>query len=162
MFQELKCNTCHSVNGVGGQAAPALGGPAYTPNTMAGAMWSHAANMWQAMDKAGIKRPNLTEAQAADLSAYFAGGAATDKDGDAGRGRQVYQAKLCESCHDQDDTGAPKLNASSGSFSAFFMVSALWQHGDGMLARMVSRNVEWQALSAAEMGDLIAYLKTRK
>jgi mono/diheme cytochrome c family protein len=162
LFQTLRCANCHSANGVGGGSAPALGGAAYTPNAMAASMWSHVTRMWQAMDQAGIKRPQLNEQQAADLYAFFAGGWKPDKDGDSRKGRQVYGAKLCESCHDSEISGAPKLDAVAGRASAFFMVAALWEHGDGMLARMVSRNVQWQQLSTDEMGDLIAYLNARR
>jgi cytochrome c2 len=162
LFQELKCATCHSVNGVGGRTAPALGGASYTPNVMAASMWSHVTKMWQAMEQAGIQRPKLTEQQAGSLYAFFAGTEKTDKEGDHQQGRQVYQAKLCESCHDAEYTSAPKLGAAMGNVSPFFMVSALWAHGDGMLSRMVSKNLQWQQLSADEMGDLIAYLKSKK
>jgi mono/diheme cytochrome c family protein len=163
LFQELKCATCHSVNGVGGKTAPALGGAAYTANAMAASMWSHVTRMWQAMEKAGIKRPKLTEQQAGELYAFFAaGGGKSDKAGDPQKGLQVYQSKLCESCHDAEYGSAPKLGAAMGNVSPFFMVAALWEHGDGMLSRMVSKNVEWQQLSTDDMGDLIAYLKARK
>jgi len=54
--------------------------------------------------------------------------------GDVARGQKVFEAKLCASCHEQFDTGAPNLAAKAGQFSAFSMVSALWQHGRGMLS----------------------------
>jgi hypothetical protein len=38
----------------------------------------------------------------------------------------------------------------------------MWQHGSGMLARMVSQNKEWQVLSAQEMADILAYLNAKK
>ena len=162
LFKDLKCSTCHSVNGVGGKSAPSLGGSGYTPNTMAGAMWSHVTAMWQAMDRAGIKRPQLTAQQAADLYAFFAGGFNPDKPGDAGRGRQIYQGKLCASCHDAVETGAPRLAGRPEGFSSFSMVSSLWMHGGGMLSRMVAKNLQWQQLSTDEVGNLIAYLNTKK
>jgi mono/diheme cytochrome c family protein len=164
LFQNLRCVTCHSVKGAGGKAGPALGaqaGQTYTPNVMVSGMWSHVTRMWEAMDKAGISRPRLTEQQAADLYAYFGGGAGADKPGDARRGRQVFEAKLCASCHD-DSYLAPDLSRLAGTVSAFSMVSSLWEHGAGMLARMVSRNQDWQTLTPQELGDIIAYLNARK
>ena len=125
LFKERKCVVCHSVNGVGGKSAPPLGGQAYTPNAMASAMWSHATGMWQAMDRAGIQRPQLTGQQAADLYAFLAGRVATDKPGDPGRGSKVFQAKFCASCHDNPMMGAPKLG---GRVSPFSMVASLWEH----------------------------------
>ena len=124
-------------------------------------MWSHATRMWQAVDAARIERPRITAGQAEDLYAYLSGGSSRRNPvGAAARGQQVFEAKLCASCHEQVDTGAPNLAAKAGQFSAFSMVSALWQHGAGMLARMVAQNKQWQVLSAQEMADIIAYLNT--
>lgn len=165
LFTELQCASCHGPEGSGGKSAPGLGkraGQVYTPNAMAGAMWSHATTMWQAMDQAGIRRPQLTASQAADIYAFLAGAPHPDKPGNAQRGGQIFQAKLCASCHDQSMMGAPNLAAQAGRFSAFSMVAALWQHGAGMLSRMVARNTAWQTLSPEEIGDVIAYLNGRK
>jgi mono/diheme cytochrome c family protein len=165
LFQELQCASCHGPNKVAGIAAPGLlkrDDPAYTPNAMASAMWSHATGMWQAMDNAKVQRPQMTPAQAADLFAFFAGAWRADRIGDPAQGRKVYQAKLCASCHDEPYLGAPDLAAQAGRFSSFSMVSSLWQHGEGMLSRMVSKNTEWQRLTPEEMSHLIAYLNSRR
>ena len=164
-FHELRCATCHSAGGSGGKTAPDLsrrGDPSYTPDAMASAMWNHATAMWQAMEKAGIGRPQVTEAQAADLFAFLAGGRRPEKRGDAGLGRQVYQAKFCALCHDDPYSGAPSLAPLAGHVSSFSMVATLWQHGGGMLSRMVAKNRAWQNLAPEEMAHLIAYLNARK
>jgi len=119
--------------------------------------------MWQAVDAAKIERPQITAQQAADVFAYLSGGSEPQNPvGVAARGQKVFEAKLCASCHEQVDTGAPNLASQAGQFSAFSMIAALWQHGSGMLARMVVQNKQWQVLSAQEMADIIAYLNTRK
>jgi mono/diheme cytochrome c family protein len=165
LFASLKCASCHGDKGQGG-SAPALAGssgPVSSPDAMAAAMWSHATRMWEAVDAAKIERPQITTEQAADLYAYLSGGSDRQNPvGDAARGQQVFEAKLCASCHEQFDTGAPNLAAKAGQFSAFSMVAALWQHGRGMLSRMVAQNKQWQVLSAQEMADIIAYLNTKK
>jgi mono/diheme cytochrome c family protein len=165
LFASFKCASCHGDKGQGG-SAPALAGssgPVSSPDAMAAAMWSHATKMWQAVDAAGIERPRITPEQAADLYAYLSGVSGRQNPvGAAARGQQVFEAKLCASCHEQVDTGAPNLAVQAGRFSAFSMVAALWQHGSGMLARMVAQNKEWQVLSAQEMADIIAYLNTKK
>jgi len=164
-FQELKCAACHSAGGSGGKSAPDLsrrGDPSYTPYAMASAMWNHATAMWQAMDKAGIGRPQVTEAQAADLFAFLSGGTRPEKRGDAQRGRQVYEAKFCALCHDDPYSGAPSLAPLAGHVSSFSMVAALWQHGGGMLSRMVAKDRTWQSLAPEDMAHLIAYLNTWK
>ena len=165
LFKELQCASCHGLNKAGGNAAPALlkrDDPAYSPNAMASAMWSHATGMWQAMDNAKMQRPHMTAPQAADLFAFFAGAWRVDKIGDPAQGGKIYQAKHCASCHDESYLGAPNLAAQAGKFSSFSMVSSLWQHGAGMLSRMVSKNTEWQKLTPEEMSHLIAYLNSRK
>ena len=165
LFKELHCASCHGSGKAAGTAAPALlkrDDPAYTPNAMASAMWSHATGMWQAMERAKVERPRMTPAQAADLFAYVAGASRTDKTGDPAQGARVYQAKHCGSCHDEPYLGAPSLAARAGTFSSFSMVSSLWQHGAGMLSRMVSKNTEWQRLTPEEMSHLVAYLNRRR
>jgi len=162
LFTQLNCITCHSVKGVGGKSGPAFGAVAYTPNTMAAAMWSHVTVMWKAMDQAGIQHPRLTERQATDLYAFIAGGDYPDKAGDAAKGQQVYEAKLCSSCHEPGYASAPSLAPLAGHASAFAMVVALWQHGAGMLSGMTAKNIEWQQLSTEEMTNLIAWLNVKK
>ena len=162
LFTQLNCITCHSVKGIGGKTAPALGAVAYTPNAMAAAMWSHVTVMWKAMDQAGIQHPRLSEQQATDLYAYIAGGPYPDQAGDAAKGRQVYEAKLCNTCHEPGYASAPDLATLAGRASAFSMVASLWQHGAGMLSGMTAKNIEWQQLSTSEMTDLIAYLNAKK
>jgi mono/diheme cytochrome c family protein len=115
------------------------------------------------VDAAMIERPQVTAEQAADLYAYLSGGSGQQNPvGTAARGQQVFETKLCASCHEQVDTGAPNLAVEAGQFSAFSMVASLWQHGSGMLARMVAQNKGWQVLSAQEMADIIVYLNTKK
>ena len=164
LFQEMKCITCHTVRGTGGKVGPELGaktGVHDSANAVAGAMWSHAIKMWQAMEKAGMQRPRIGEQQAADLVAHIAGKVQPDKPGDIKRGQQVYEAKFCASCHDVY-SGAPDFTKLGGRGSQYWMVAGMWEHGAGMLSRMVARNTSWQTLSGQEVGDILAYLNSRK
>ena len=124
-------------------------------------MWSHAIKMWDAMKTAGLQRPRISEQRAADLVAYIAGKVQADKAGDVKRGQRVYEAKFCASCHDQY-SGAPSFTKLAGTASPYWMVAGLWEHGAGMLSRMVARNRAWQTLSTQEVGDILAYLNSRK
>jgi cytochrome c len=163
LFKDLQCASCHGAAQTG--TAPNLmkrSDSSYTPNALASSMWNHATGMWQAIEKAKIQRPQMTPQQAADLFAFFAGSHRTDKIGDAAQGGKLYQAKYCASCHDESHLGAPNLAAQAGKYSSFSMVSSLWQHGSGMLARMVAKNNEWQKLTPEEMTNLIAYLNSKK
>lgn len=164
LFQDMQCATCHALRGVGGNVGPDLTakpGVHDSPNAVAAAMWSHATKMWEAMAKAGVQRPKISEEQAADLVAHIAGKVQADKPGDVKRGEQAYEAKFCASCHDQY-SGAPSFAKLGGGASAYWMVSGMWEHGEGMLSRMVAKNTAWQTLSAEEVGDILAYLNSRK
>ncbi len=127
---------------------------------LAGAVWSHVTKMWEAMDHAGIARPHLSEQQVADIFAYL-GGSGRDKPGDAVQGRKIFEAKLCASCHD-DPYQAPDLHSKTGRAGAFSLISGLWDHGGGMLSRMVSRNLAWQTLSPGEVNHILEYLNAGK
>ena len=163
-FQDMKCAICHTLRGAGGKVGPELTakpGLHDSPNAVAAAMWSHATKMWDAMAKAGVQRPKISEQQAADLVAHIAGKVQADKPGDVKRGQQAYEAKFCASCHDQY-SGAPSFAKLGGGASAYWMVAGMWEHGAGMLSRMVAKNTSWQTLSAQEVGDILAYLNSRK
>ncbi len=160
IFVDSRCASCHLVRGVGGRMGPALGVTPVTPNAMAGAMWTHAAGMWEAFNKAGIPRPLVSEQEAADLYVFIMAAPLAEQKGDPSRGRDVYVAKLCASCHDQY-SGARRLEGVAGRVNAFWMMAAMWRHGEGMLSRLVAENKKWQTFTGREMADLIAYLNVR-
>jgi len=99
-FATQGCVHCHSVGGKGGTVGPDLGrriGRSYTPSLMASLMWNHAPEMWSAMEKTGLARPQLGAEQAADLFAYFYAARYFEQAGDAGRGKQVALMKRAAS-----------------------------------------------------------------
>src|SRR5437868_5941647 len=70
LFQSEQCVQCHSFKGRGGSLAPDLSRRIdrdYSPSTMASLMWNHAPQMWAAMKKQGIERPQLSPEKSADL-----------------------------------------------------------------------------------------------
>jgi mono/diheme cytochrome c family protein len=83
---------------------------------------------------------------------YFAGA------GDANRGRRIFAAKGCQSCHGDLASGAPDLSKIRGSFSSISIVSALWRHGPAMLDRMRQKKMPWPRFEGRDMSDLIAFL----
>jgi mono/diheme cytochrome c family protein len=83
---------------------------------------------------------------------YFAGS------GDPGRGRKTFLSKGCDSCHGDQQSGAPDLSKLKGNFDSIRMVSALWRHGPTMLDRMKQKNISWPRFDGREMSNLIAYL----
>jgi mono/diheme cytochrome c family protein len=83
---------------------------------------------------------------------YFTG------DGNAERGKKVFTAKSCATCHNDPSSGAPKLSKGKDGHSDITMVAALWEHGPRMLDLMSQKKIAWPRFTAQEMSDLIAYL----
>ncbi len=163
IFREQHCITCHSIRGEGGKAAPDLGqhiGRDYTPSGMASLMWNHAPAMWAAMEQKGIKKPRLTEAQAADLFAYFHSTRFFEKPGDAGRGRQVFVSKHCAECHGLSAPlpgGAPAVAAWQSLTSPIALAQQMWNHAPQMWEAMAHLKIRWPEVTASELTDLLVY-----
>lgn len=165
VFRELRCIACHSIRGEGGASAPDLGrmlGRAYTPAYMASLMWNHAPAMWSAMDRRGIAKPRLAEAQAADLFAYFHSTRAFEKPGDAGRGKQVFTSKHCADCHGIDSQkadGGPPVTGWRSLAAPIVLAREMWNHASHMQDAMARRHLQWPRLTAQELTDLLVYLQ---
>jgi mono/diheme cytochrome c family protein len=163
LFESQKCVTCHAVNGKGGNAAPDLGrtlGRDFTPSSLAATMWNHAPAMWQAMEKTGIARPALSEDQAADLFAFFYTARYFEKPGDAGRGKQAFQAKGCADCHDPYNSGVgPAIAKWEAVTDPIELARHMWNHAPQMKKALASKSRAWPTLTAAEMNDMVVYLQ---
>lgn len=164
VFREQKCVVCHAINGEGGTAAPDLGkrlGRDYTPATMASLMWNHAPTMWSAMEKQGIEKPKLTNADAANLFAYFWADRFFDRPGDAGRGKQAFTAKGCAGCHAVNSNGAGPAIAQWAVISDPIALSAsMWNHMGTMRKAAQGKGMKWPALTSQEMTDVVVYVQT--
>lgn len=165
IFREQHCLACHAIRGEGGDSAPDLGliiGRDYTPSSMASLMWNHAPKMWSAIDRIGVEVPKLTEADAADLFAYFHSIRAFEKPGDAARGKAVFESKRCNKCHGTVlplPGGAPPVSAWNSLADAIALAQRMWNHAGRMEARMAEAHIRWPELTAQELADLLAYLQ---
>jgi mono/diheme cytochrome c family protein len=128
---------------------------------LAASMWNHAPSMKR--KSPGNKLPTLNESDTRDLVTYLVVGRAFEETGDPWRGRLVFEAKNCASCHESGakDSGAPAVSSLRGPFNPVRMTSVLWSHGPKMLAAMKRQNVRWPRLETAEMLDLLAYLNEK-
>lgn len=164
VFHEQNCIVCHSVGGRGGKSAPDLGtriGRGYTPSIMASLMWNHAPVMWQAMEKQGIAQPRLSNADAANLFAYFWAGRFFDRPGDAGRGKQVFAAKGCAGCHAANAPGiGPPITAWNVISDPIALSAAMWNHMRAMHQAASSKSLRWPSLVPQEMSDVVVYIQT--
>src|SRR6266849_3133624 len=102
LFQSEQCVQCHNIRGKGGSMGPDLArqiGRDYTPAILASLMWNHAPDMWAAMKRTGVTKPEINPEQASDLFAYFVSARYFERPGDAARGKQAFAAKHCADCH---------------------------------------------------------------
>ena len=165
VFRNQHCVLCHAIRGEGGSSAPDLGkviGRRYTPSLMAATMWNHAPAMWEAMDKQGIKKPELTEPQAADLFAYFHSVRFFERPGDAGRGKQVFVSKRCAQCHGIRSAipgGGPPVDQWGSLLAPIALARQMWNHAAQMQTTMAARKIQWPRLTAEEFTDLLVYLQ---
>ena len=152
LFQSKGCARCHQT---GAAFAGRIKGRTLTE--IATAMWNHAPRM----AAAGAKPSSFDTGEMRELLSYLWAKQFFESAGDAGRGKRVFSAKRCTTCHDNSASGAPKLDATTASRSAAGLVAALWRHGPAMLERMRGENIPWPQFGTREMSDLIAYLNLR-
>jgi cytochrome c2 len=81
--------------------------------------------------------------------------------GDADRGKDVFRAQNCDSCHSVDGEGgkiAPDLGQSVGrGFSPYVMACLLWNHAPVMWAAMERKGVVGLDVSEQQAADLFVY-----
>jgi len=166
VFETERCIQCHAVNGRGGKIGIDLGravSRSYTPAHMASAMWNHAPVMWGAMQAAKMDPPKLTPSAAADLFAYFYSARFFDKPGDAVSGEEMFAAKQCGTCHGITDSraeGAPAVDKWESLADPILLAQQMWNHSFRMRQAFARRNIEWQSLTAEQLDDILAYLRS--
>jgi mono/diheme cytochrome c family protein len=165
LLREKRCTVCHSIEGVGGGAAPDFARATtrgYSAATMAALLWNHGPAMWSAMRRQNIELPALTDAQMADIYAYFYALRYFDPPGDAGRGKSVFTSKSCHRCH--------ALAAGAGGVGPpvpqwptladpVLWVQQMWNHGGEMSRQMQQDGIRWPTFTPREMVDLIVYVE---
>jgi mono/diheme cytochrome c family protein len=125
-------------------------------------MWNHAPAMWASMKDKGIQPKELREQDAADLIAYFYSARFFERPADAGRGKQVFASKKCETCHQLSGSAAGSAKPVSQWQSlgqTVDLAEAMWNHASQMQDEFARRKISWQQLTAQEMGDLLIYLR---
>ena len=165
LFETERCVQCHSVNGKGGKMALDLSSRVdrgFTPALLASAMWNHAPVMWAAMEGAGIARPKLSPADAADLFAYLYSTRFFDKPGDARRGKEAFTARHCGDCHGITESraeGAPPVVKWESLGQPVVLVRQMWNHSSRMREAFARKKIAWQELTAQDLSDILAYLR---
>jgi cytochrome c2 len=164
VFQTWNCAACHSVNGAGSGKTTDLGRPSerdFGPSEMAGRLWSHAPVMWAAMEKAGIRNPELLEQDGADLFVYLFASRSFETPGNAARGRRTFQQKRCASCHGATPAhGALPVSAWKSVSEPVALVQRMWNHSRQMGPALTRAGATWPRLSAQELRDILTYVRS--
>jgi cytochrome c551/c552 len=164
LFTEKSCVQCHSVQGVGGRAAPDLAerGRQWGLTEFAAAMWNKGPAMAKAMEARGVDVPQLGAGEMADLVAYLYSVQYFAEPGDAESGRELLEAKGCLACHLLDGRGgttALDLGLRTGMSSPSEVIASLWNHS-GHMEAAGSLGLPWPTFTAREMADITAFMQT--
>lgn len=165
VLQEQNCLTCHSAGGYGSGVAPDLGRRASTndtPAALASRIWNHMPIMAPAMAEDRVARPQMSERDAEELFVYLYSLHFPDNQGDARRGRQVFAAKNCSSCHSLNPSGNTEAKPVSDwkpLAGAFALIQEMWNHSSIMKNALAKRSTPPVSITGQELADLGAYVQ---
>ena len=165
VFGAKGCSHCHSINGIGGKVGPDLARVRENRsfNDLAAAMWNHIPQMTAEAKKRDVPFPSLSASEAGDLIAFLFTENYFADSGNADSGKRLFTNKNCILCHQIGGVGGvlgPSLDGFAQSFSAIDIAAAMWNHGPAMAETMAKRGINRPNLSASELRDLTAYLKS--
>jgi cytochrome c551/c552 len=130
---------------------------------IAGMMWNHGPDMWEAMESEGLSFPELTMGEMSDLAAYMYIAAHEDPMGDGARGYDLVYEKGCVSCHAIKGQGGglgPDLTEMDGLETPFTMVARMWNHAEDMDQAVREAKKKWPEFEGQDLADLHACIKT--
>jgi mono/diheme cytochrome c family protein len=172
LFTKKGCILCHQIGGVGGVLGPSLDAVGQTgaPINLAAAMWNHGPAMAEAMRAQGIERPHLSASELRDLVAYLraaaperAGGPMSILPGRVNEGRDLFGKKQCIKCHSIQGKGGnigPDLGKRGLYRNLVDFAAAMWNKAPAMINAIKIRKFTVPQLSAEEMADIVAYLRS--
>ena len=151
LFASKGCKQCHDAGTLLFRTALAD----HTLTDVAAALWDHAPRM---------KTPpaHFEVDEMRELLSYLWANQFLTVNGNPERGRKLFTAKRCASCHDDPSAGAPDLSKLQQPVNGSTMVSVLWRHGPQMLQQMNQKRIKWPHFEANEMADVISYLNSRR
>jgi len=163
VFTARSCGVCHTVGAkeAGKIDLLASAKSSYTFTELSVRMWNHLPQMRKQAAWAGIPFPAFSENEMSQLLAYLFAKRYFEEQGKPVRGKSVFTAKKCVTCHDQPSSGAPDLRRNNGEYSSHGMAAAVWRHGPKMQAEIAKRGEAWPVLSGEQIADLVAYLNSR-
>ncbi len=103
------------------------------------------------------------------LAAFVIGGglvaavlpAAAELPGNPSRGEALFASKQCAHCHKPQGERAlgPPIEELRQRQGVLGLIGRLWNHAPAMVGVLEYEGIRWPEINAAEMGDLMAYLR---
>jgi cytochrome c2 len=167
-YRSLRCEFCHSLGGRGGDSGPALDDyAAYgSPVPLAQAMWNSGPEMQQSQLSSGTPIPEFIGSEIVDMQAYIReSGIQREKKRsellplpDPLRGKEIFRAKGCATCHDPGRGGAPELSEAALRMTVGQISGVLWNHSYAMHGQMQREGKAFPRFREHELADVISYL----
>jgi cytochrome c551/c552 len=166
LFEAKGCASCHAI--WGGENAPRTGpdlgrdGSWRDLMRFAGALWNHMPAMTEKMREQHIDRAALSPDEMGKLAGYLFYVKFLGEPGDAARGHQLFEQRLCARCHQfagRGGTVGPRLDELKDYASSFFMAQALWNHGPEMAEKMAELKLARPRLEGSDVADIVAFMR---
>jgi cytochrome c551/c552 len=162
ILREKGCTGCHAVGSSGSTvSASSLSRPLnreYTPAGFTATLWNHAPRMFAAIRKEKGSLPQLSDAEAADLFAYFASLRYFEPMGEAARGARLIHSRKCAECHLSSGPGGLIEHWRTIS-DPIDLAAKMWNHQPRMSEEMNKRGIRPPSLTAQDLTDLVVYVR---
>lgn len=172
LFQQKQCYRCHALVTTAGDSIgpPVPDWPLRSdPIGYLEAMWNHGEAMSEEMAAQGIRRPELTAEEMADLIAYVDNlpdlppGPGRIRAGSPDAGMRIFADFDCSRCHSVLDTDNPAdivpLAPKTGEHRTLTdFAAAMWNHQPIMAEWAEETGLAINSFEPGQMGDLLSYL----
>ena len=159
VLRDQGCLNCHNVRGEGSMKGPDLAARLvdhYTPAEMASLMWNHLPEMFSAIGKDQVARPQPSARDAEDMFAQLYAAHFVTPAGNQERGERAFEQRGCAACHTKGP-GMPVENWKRIRDS-FSLVQQMWNHASLMQESRDKRGVMFEKLSSRDLGDITAFV----
>ncbi|HSR52352.1 MAG TPA: c-type cytochrome [Acidobacteriota bacterium] len=166
LFESKSCIQCHGLAERGPGIGPSLGQSHFqgTFLDLGASLWNHVPGMSVSFERSHVPWPQLNEQEAVELFTFLYFIDYLGRPGQPDRGRRVFQAGGCSSCHAVGGGRlgeAPDLQDLRRFASPLYVAQEIWNHGPAMLESMRRRNIAPPTFEAGDLADLSAYIRRR-